>query len=709
MLRIRALNSWRAAVGASPSDLAEKLTHKLKEGWQPFGSPVAITPYTLMQAITAEGDVVVSGATEPDWYYVIVLAGQSNAMAYGEGLPLPDSYDAPDPRIKQLARRSTVTPGGAACRYNDIIPADHCLHDVQDMSTLNHPKADLSKGQYGCVGQGLHIAKKLLPYIPNNAGILLVPCCRGGSAFTQGAEGTFSADTGASQDSARWGVGKPLYQDLIARTKAALQKNPKNVLLAVCWMQGEFDMSAATHAQQPALFTAMLTQFRADLSVFNAQCHGGSAADVPWICGDTTYYWKNTYATQYDTVYGGYKNRESEGVYFVPFMTDGNGVNTATNAPAEDPDIPASGYYGAASRTNGNQVSSNRPTHFSSWARRSIIPDRLATAILNAAGRTSAFISGKAPEIKPSPGGNTPSGPSADTSVRTISLLPAAGEAAAQGWSIKDGGIQLSDGVFKITKQSNKTWSLTHPVDDAITLLTQGGRLTCKFRLSGALTKGKAPEIKPSPGGNTPSGPSADTSVRTISLLPAAGEAAAQGWSIKDGGIQLSDGVFKITKQSNKTWSLTHPVDDAITLLTQGGRLTCKFRLSGALTNNQFGLGIYLYTDAPVPDGVAMTGTGNPFLMSYFTQTTDGRVNLMHHRKAGNTKLGEFGDYGNDWQTLELVFTAGSATVTPKLNGVAGPAFQVIKDSLTLGLNALTLTDVTKNAAYGVEIESLPY
>ncbi|EHX40648.1 hypothetical protein ECDEC12C_5464 [Escherichia coli DEC12C] len=36
---------------------------------------------------------------------------------------------------------------------------------------------------------------------------------------------------------------------------------------------GEFDMSAATYAQQPALFTAMLKQFRADLTVFNAQCH----------------------------------------------------------------------------------------------------------------------------------------------------------------------------------------------------------------------------------------------------------------------------------------------------------------------------------------------------------------------------------------------------------------------------------------------------
>ncbi|WP_244513347.1 hypothetical protein, partial [Escherichia coli] len=31
----------------------------------------------------------------------------------------------------------------------------------------------------------------------------------------------------------------------------------------------------------------------------------------------------------------------------------------------------------------------------------------------------------------------------------------------------------------------------------------------------------------------------------------------------------------------------------------------------------------------------------------------------------------------------------------------------VIKDSRTLGRNALTLTDVTKNAADGVDIESL--
>ncbi|AZU41316.1 hypothetical protein C7H11_03345 [Escherichia coli] len=202
-------------------------------------------------------------------------------------------------------------------------------------------------------------------------------------------------------------MGKPLYQDLLFRTKAALQKNPKNVLLAICWMQGEFDMTNASYAQQPAAFLAMVQQFRADLAGLAAQCHGGSPASVPWICGDTTYAWKQEHGTQYEVVYGAYKGKESQQIYFVPFMTDGSGVNTPTNNPSEDPDIAGSGYYGSASRTNKNWVSSNRPTHFSSWARRGIIPDRMATAILNVAGRTLAFISGKAPEIKPSPGGDT--------------------------------------------------------------------------------------------------------------------------------------------------------------------------------------------------------------------------------------------------------------------------------------------------------------
>lgn len=499
---------------ASPSDLAERLTQKLKEGWQPFGSPVAITPYTLMQAIAAEGDVTTpvvvpdTGAggspgvatTEPEYYYVIPLAGQSNGMAYGEGLPLPQTYDRPDSRIKQLARRSTVTPGGDTCAYNDVIPADHCLHDVQDMSALNHPHADLSKGQYGTVGQGLHIAKKLLPYIPQNAGILLVPCCRGGSGLTVGNDGTFSETSGASANSARWGMGKPLYQDFLFRTKAALSKNPKNRLLAVVWMQGENDLADGSQ-QHSGLFTAMVQQFRADMAAYSAQCVGGSAGSVPWICGDTTYYWKNLNADKYEAVYGGYKGREAQNIFFVPFMTDSSGANTPTNNPSEDPDIPASGYYGAASRTSANWTSADRASHFSSWARRGIISDRLASAILLHAGRTAELVGGQVvtpPDEKPSP--DIPSTPSTDgKSVTTLLSYRAAesdGLLTPQGWGAEGGSAAVVDDAgaaggkaLRLTKQAGRSsWFMQHDAGNGADLLEKGGLISCRFKVDGVLS-----------------------------------------------------------------------------------------------------------------------------------------------------------------------------------------------------------------------------
>ncbi|EIY6516503.1 DUF1737 domain-containing protein [Escherichia coli] len=498
---------------ASPSDLADTLAQKIREGWQPYGGP--FSSYTddgaaLIQAIVAEGDVstpvvvkpsdgegtVISATSDPEYYFVVVLAGQSNSMSYGEGLPLPETYDRPDPRIKQLARRSTVTPGGAACKYNDIIPADHCLHDVQDMSRLNHPKADLSKGQYGTVGQGLHIAKKLLPFIPANAGILLVPCCRGASAFTTGADGTYSESAGASENSLRWGVGKPLYQDLVSRTKAALAKNPKNRLLAVVWMQGEGDAAVGTHAQHPGLFSAMVNQFRTDLAGQASQSTGGSASAVPWICGDTTYFWKQRHAEGYASVYGGYKGKESQNIFFVPLMTDENGANVQTNDPAEDPDLEAVGYYGSKWRNDQKTWTSvDRASHFSSWARRGIISDRLATAILVHAGRTTVKVDVPSSET----GAPTPS-PSESEAVSTTTLLSyraseSEGKLTEQGWSAGGGKAEIvaDEGAtggtaMKLSKETGKgSWHLEHDAGTGAELLKNGGLISCRFKASGEL------------------------------------------------------------------------------------------------------------------------------------------------------------------------------------------------------------------------------
>ncbi|EEW5075460.1 DUF1737 domain-containing protein [Escherichia coli] len=633
---------------ASPSDLAERLTQKLKEGWQPFGSPVAITPYTLMQAIAAEGDVttpvvvkpsgdgstVISTTSEPEYYLVVVLAGQSNSMSYGEGIPLPETYDRPDPRIKQLARRSTVTPGGAACKYNDIIPADHCLHDVQDMSRLNHPKADVAKGQYGTVGQGLHIAKKLLPFIPANAGILLVPCCRGASAFTTGADGTYSESAGASENSLRWGVGKPLYQDLVSRTKAALAKNPKNRLLAVVWMQGEGDAAVGTHAQHSGLFTAMVNQFRTDLAGQASQCTGGSASAVPWICGDTTYFWKQRHAEGYASVYGGYKGKESQNIFFVPLMTDENSANVQTNDPAEDPDLETIGYYGSKWRNDQKTwTSADRASHFSSWARRGIISDRLATAILVHAGRTAEFITGKQPDtVKPTgPSGEGPERePEAPASNRTLMSLLASGEdLASQGWRYYH---------------------------------------------------------KPASG---------DSVNKNIAEAVVSDEGATGGKALQ------------LNKPESHIWFLEHDAaGQGAELLKKGGRVSVRFKVPGSLVPNQFALGIYWQLSS-LPEGVTLAEEGNDLLMSFFLQTDATNLNAMYHKKQ-NAKLGTFGAFDNGWHTLAFEFAGNnSIQVTPVLDEKRGTPFTLVKSPAHGTADKLQLTDISKAATYQLLIDSV--
>ncbi|EJR8278515.1 sialate O-acetylesterase [Escherichia coli] len=459
-----------------------------------------LAPGFLGGSSAGNGGGPVSSVQQPEYFYVIPVAGQSNAMAYGEGLPLPDTLDAPHPRIKQLARRATVTPGGDACKYNDIIPLDHCPHDVQDMSGINHPRADLSKGQYGCVSQTLHIARKLLAWIPDNAGILMVPCCRGGSAFTQGVDGTFNVASGASETATRWGAGKPLYRDLLTRTKAALDSNPKNMLLAVCWMQGEFDMTGAAYAQQPALFDAMVRQFRTDLADYAGQCPDFRPDSVPWLCGDTTYYWKRNYPAQYDAVYGAYSKTSVSGVHCVPFMVSEDGTNTPTNAPAEDPNVPAAGYFGSASRTSANWTSSIRNSHFSSWARRNIIAERMAAAILLHAGRRSllaAPVSGSAASS---------TGDTGNVGTSTLKYAPVVEDAGyngrrgdgtpeAQGWSASGGNFNVAphpDGkgghVLQIRRKASEVWKMERATRQAADLLRYGGEVQCNFRLVNTLT-----------------------------------------------------------------------------------------------------------------------------------------------------------------------------------------------------------------------------
>ncbi|EJI4911511.1 hypothetical protein NE980_001364 [Salmonella enterica] len=260
-------------------------------------------------------------------------------------------------------------------------------------------------------------------------------------------------------------------------------------------------MSSGSYAQQPALFAALVKQFRTDLASYAAQMPDFKAESVPWICGDTTYYWKNTYPTQYDTVYGGYKTCQEPNVFFVPFLTDEHGHNTPTNEPAEDPDIPAAHYYGAASRSTGNMVSSLRGSHFSSWARRDIIPARLASAILLYAGRKS-LLAAPSGSVLPV---TTTAATTGTAASATLSYTPKVDEVGyngrrgdgtlqQQGWKNVSGATftpkanpdNKGGHVLAITKTAQQVWKAEQPVANGADLLKHGGVLECKFRLTSA-------------------------------------------------------------------------------------------------------------------------------------------------------------------------------------------------------------------------------
>lgn len=364
----------------------------------------AASVQSVSDAVATKADSSAVKTVAPSYYYVIVVGGQSESF-YGEGQAFPNSFDAEHPRIKQLARRTNTkrsdVTGNAPCAFNDIIPLDWCPHNVEDQSLANrsHDAAFAADArQYGAVAFAQSMAKRLLPMIPDDAGILIVPESRGGSAFTLGTDRAYDATTGAPASSTRWGVTgglagngnkTALYLDMRDRTKAALDKNPRNILWAVCWSQGEFDQGG-TPANHKALFEAMVNDYRTELnSTHRKQCLGLNATKVPWLCMDTVKKYQETagFATVFE---GTYRDTSLSNLHYIRVGKDEQGNWTQSNAVLEDPDIVVSGttiYYGSASRGPSNLLAAGRDSHFGSWALRGIIAERMASAVVQTTAR----------------------------------------------------------------------------------------------------------------------------------------------------------------------------------------------------------------------------------------------------------------------------------------------------------------------------------
>ncbi|BCT22676.1 9-O-acetyl-N-acetylneuraminic acid deacetylase-like protein [Carp edema virus] len=302
-----------------------------------------------------------------DKYHIIVIAGQSNAQGYGEGICLNSETEKANPRVKQLGRY--------AVNFGKIIDATYCLEHIQNINSYTHPSNSSLKG---LVGWGMYLGNLLSHHIPSNEGILLVPCARGGSGFSAGVNKGFSKITGANPESTKWGTTSDLFYDLKNHTEIALnaknESGKKNTLVGVCWIQGEFDQSINNGLDHKPAFEEMVRAFNDFLMPYKDQLVEKDPCKVPWICGTSTRYWETQ--SGYNNIFGKegtYGKSNLSQVIRLDLTNDGI-KKMPTNLPEEDPDIPSINYVGSNKRVVSSSVI--RESHFSSMANRISIPKK---------------------------------------------------------------------------------------------------------------------------------------------------------------------------------------------------------------------------------------------------------------------------------------------------------------------------------------------
>ncbi len=200
--------------------------------------------------VGGEGGTVVGDGTPSKWV-VVCMAGQSNSLGVDESPIFPEGIhkSKSETRIKQLAY------------YDDdnlkLIPLDYCAQNYENCRANYGTDAN---GHAGTKGMHLPTANLLLDEIPDDYGIIVIPCAYGGGNFTSAVYGTYDAETmKPSSVARRWGVDTPFYYAMRDRCKFVLDNYPDSIFLGVLWMQGESDGGSA-NAQQP-LWEAMVNDF----------------------------------------------------------------------------------------------------------------------------------------------------------------------------------------------------------------------------------------------------------------------------------------------------------------------------------------------------------------------------------------------------------------------------------------------------------------
>jgi Carbohydrate esterase, sialic acid-specific acetylesterase len=194
---------------------------------------------------------------------VWLLAGQSNIVG-GHNAGRDPSLDGPVDRVWQYTNLSADKPG-------TIRPA---------VEPLAHRRA----AEPDSIGHGVAFARALLPCMPADRGILLVPCGYSGSGMTTSSHPSppqpFRWDPrrdAGSWDPQNGGGGVSLLEAAIHQTNAALETHREHRLGGVLWHQGEADIWHLGRREYAARLDACIDRFRSQIT--------GASEETPVLVG----------------------------------------------------------------------------------------------------------------------------------------------------------------------------------------------------------------------------------------------------------------------------------------------------------------------------------------------------------------------------------------------------------------------------------------